>query len=381
MSPAAAYNPLELWLAPLRQERLEPAYLLLGDNLFLQARFRRALLDRVLPEPLRPLASFDCDLEREPLDEILGRARNRPLMSPAQVFLVRNVAELFARGGGDAAAGGQEEEAEPRPRRGARKHGDFPRNLAAYLAAPSADTHLLLVAGHVHLTADPRRMSYDDRTRFERIEKVFADLCPIVQCRPFPPEDTVLVLSELAAERGLKLEPEAAELLLELVDYDLSQLEPELEKLALLAGGRPANAELVLASSAALRQRSLPDLLPPLARRDRRRLLEVLNLIWLDQGDSAAIPLVYQLSRALKQGLLAKQFKVFDRGSLYRLLPPGLKPPPFLADAIIELGRNWSEALIGRALVRLQHIDLELRSSPVSSRWLFEGLIFEISKA
>ncbi len=378
MPSAAPSSPLEAWLAPARQAKLKPAYLLLGDNLFLQARFRRAFLDRVLPEPLRPLGSFDCDLEREPLDEILSRARNRSLMSPAQVFLVRNVAELFTRGGAaaDAAEGGTSQ-----PKRGSRKHGDFPQNLAGYLALPSPDTHLLLIADHLHLTADPRRIGFEDKNKLERIEQVFEGLCPIVYCRPFTQEDTMQVLAELTRERNLQIEPAAAELLLELVDYDLSQLETELEKLALLAGGRQADSVMVLASSAALRQRALPDLLPPWARRDRRRLLEVLNMIWLDQGEAAAIPLVYQLSRALKQALLARQYRVFDRGTLYRVLPPGLKPPLFLADAIVDISRNWSEGLMCHALIRLQHMDAELRSSPVSSRWLFESLIFDISQA
>lgn len=375
MPQAAVPTPLEAWLAPLARPRLEPAYLLVGDNLFLQARFRCRLLDRVLPEELRPLAAFDCDLEREPLDEILSRARNRSLMSPAQVFLVRNVGELFSRGASTASESASEE---PRPRRGARKHGNFPANLEAYLQSPSPETHLLLIAGHLRLTADPRRISLEDKTRLERIEQVFDGLCPIVYCRPWPPEMAMQALAELAAERGLEIEPAAAELLLELVDYNLTSLEPELEKLSLLAGRRTVDQPMVLASSAALRQRALPDLLPPLARRDRRRLLEVLNLIWLDQGDGAAIPLVYQFSRALKQALLVRQLRIRDRGSLYRLLPPGLKPPPFLADAILELGRNWTEKLMAATMIRLQQIDFELRSSPVSSRWLFENLIYEI---
>ncbi len=367
---------LERWLAPLAGPRLAPAYLLLGDNRFLQDRFRQRLLARWLPEEQRAYGWFDEDLAREPLDAILDRARNRSLMAPVQIFYLRNAKELLGRGGSSP---GSEGDARPR---GAKRHGNFPDNLADYLRDPNPGATLVLVADHLHLPADRRRLGFEDKTKLARMEETLGGLCTVLECGQWNPADCSGVVAELAAEAGAEIGKDAIDSLLELFDGDLGLIAPEVEKLSLQArtgdGRARIAASLVRTSAAANRQRSLPDLRGAMAQKNRKLALETLAAIWREEGDAAAIPLVYQIARALKMALLVQEERILDRGDMYRRLPEGLKPATIMADSILLIGQRWSAEQMRQGLMQLNQIDADLRSSPIASELLFEQLVLQL---
>lgn len=340
-----------------------PAYLLLGDEVFFRDRFREQIL-AAIPLEAREYSVVSADLRVTPLDEILDQARTPSLLAGRQVFFIRNVKELYGRT--------------------ARSH-DFPANLERYLAgAPSLAT-LVFLADHLTLPADPAQISFEDRSRLERIEATLGRLCEVVRCARVDAATAADLIADLARQRQWPVEPEAAQLLAELVDADLGIAAMELGKLAAYAGfGSPGataaapgviTAAMVTELVAGQRQSSALDLLRQIARGQRASALRCLAAIWDAEGDAAAIPLVFQLSRFYKMALVAREARARDRRSLYAALPTGLKPPGFAADLVLALAHGLSLGQLTAGIARFQRIDVALRSSPVNTRWLLEEAV------
>lgn len=368
-------NALGNLLPALRRESLRPIYLLVGDEIFFRDRFRSALIELLTPPELREYCLFDEDLATTPLEDILARARNASLMAPVQIFFIRNVKELFGRGSGanngdDAPAG----------RSSKRKHGNFPANLHAYAHQASPTSILVFIADHVHLPADARRISLEDRSRLTRLEETIGACAEVLRCARVPERQGIQVAAELARERAMEIVPEAAHLLVELLDGDLAMVNQELEKLSLFAQDRGrierSDVEALVSSS---QHRSAFDLARMLSLQDRARCLEALDRIWEEEGNSVAVPLVFQLSRALKMAVILRQHKVQDRSRLYSVLPDGLRPPSFAADDVLQLSQRLSEPVLLRGMELLQRADVLLRSSPVSLRLVMEQVVLELT--
>src|ERR1700747_2712095 len=131
----------------LRSRKLRAAYVFVGDEAFFRKRFRDAILEHLVPPDLRDFSLFEFDLAENDLAEVLDRARTPSLMAPFQVFFVRGVKNLFGRGSNDEKLAAIEEHC---------KH-----------AHP--DALVVLVADHISIPADVRRMEMQDKDRYQRI--------------------------------------------------------------------------------------------------------------------------------------------------------------------------------------------------------------------
>lgn len=362
---------LKNFIPALRRDSIRPLYLLVGDEMFFRDRFRDALVSLLVPADLREYSLFDEDLAVTPLDDILTRARNASLMAPVQIFFVRNVKELFGRGSSSEDSGGRSSK---------RKHGNFPDNLKTWAKEAPPSSVIVLIADHIHLPADQRRISLDDKTRLKRIEETIGVCAETLQCARVPERQGAQIAVELATERGSRMDPDAAHLLVELLGGDLAMVNSEVEKLSLYTRDRGsiqrADVETMVTSA---QQRSAYDLARALGQHDRPGSLEALQRIWEHEGDSIAVPLIFQLSRAFKMALILRQQKVRDRGRLYSVLPDGLRPPSFAADDVLQLSQRLPEASLMRGMELLQQADIAIRSNPLSIRLVMEQVILDLT--
>jgi DNA polymerase-3 subunit delta len=361
----------------LSRSTLRPGYLLAGDELFFRDRFRRALIELLVPPDLRDFSIFDEDLATTGLGDILDRARNASLMAPTQLFFIRNVKELFGRGaagaGASSAASG---------RGGRRKHGDFPANLDAYMSDPNLSSVLVFIADHVHIPVDRNRISLDDKSRLKRLQETIGRHCEMLLCARVAERQGMAVVQEIANARGTKIAPAAAQLLLELLGGDLGLVNSELDKLLTFAGPNgTVTRALVEQMVYSAQQRSAFDLARSLAARSRPLAFEALAALWAAEGDSVAIPLLFQLSRAFKMALVARERRARDRGMLYSVLPEGLKPPGFAADDVLELARRLPSDTLTRGIMLMQRADVWLRSNPPSARLVVEQVLLDLTAA
>src|SRR5205823_11787903 len=139
-----AFAQAERFVSEVEARKLRPVYVFVGDEAFFRKKCREAILQYLVPSDLREFSLFEFDLAETDLAEVLDRARTPSLMAPFQVFFVRGVKNLFGRGSNEDKLAAIEE----------------------YCNNPNPDALLILVADHISIPADVRRMDMTDKERY-----------------------------------------------------------------------------------------------------------------------------------------------------------------------------------------------------------------------
>jgi DNA polymerase-3 subunit delta len=308
-------------------------YYLHGDEDVLKDEAIRALLDRAVEPGAR---DFNVDQRSAAdLDAVAFHTlvNTPPLLAPTRAVILRAVEQV-------------------------KKTSALHKELLRYLAAPNPTTVLVLVQGA------------GEKPDAGLLRDVTA-----VAVEPLPPERVARWMARRAGELGLVLEPEAGTLLLEATGHDLGSLARELEKVAALAGGRPATRGDVAALVGVRRGETISDLVAT-ALEQRPAVAARLVGPVLEQAGMTGVRIVTALGTALIGTALA-------RAELDRGVPPGRLPEivfrhilatrPFgLGDWKEEAARwarwaaLWRPAALRRALRYTLAADRALKSSTVS---------------
>ena len=230
----------ETALAALSASNLKPAYFLVGDHAWMRARITKRIMDLAVPEQWRSMNAETMWADEVAEARVADVAVTPPFGSPRRFILVRGVeayrggapaeeraGEASASDAGDGDAPGDGGEAPDRPvaRKRRTKAGKAETSpLVECLERPSPQTVLVL-------TSEKRDLKWwAGDALFEAAERAGA----VVGCvRPVDPRPW---LSREAAELGARLEPDAAEELIERAGTDPLQLARELEKLVCYGG-------------------------------------------------------------------------------------------------------------------------------------------------
>jgi DNA polymerase-3 subunit delta len=362
-----AFAPSERFENDVRERKLRPAYVLIGDEAFFRKRCREAILQHLVPPDMRDFSVYEFDLGETELHEVLDRARTASLMSPFQVFFVRGVKALYGRG----------------------SHQEEFAAIEQYCKDPNPDALLVFIADHISIPADARRMEMTDRDRYERIRETLGDFCGIVELARVEEGEAVRWALESAAAQQVKLEPDAARELVDALGGDMMMIAGELEKLMLYVGEKKritlGDVETMVLAA---KQRSLYELTDAISSKNRTRALEILDAILSSgDGDEAAIGHLYMLAKTFRQMLVITERGVRDSRALWQALWQGFRVPPFAADDIIRQARRY-ETPTGKAVARRElrralrligRADLALRSNPPSKRLVLEQLVLALA--
>jgi DNA polymerase-3 subunit delta len=340
---------------------LKPGYVLAGDELFLQDRCRRAVLDAFVPSEFKDFCLSDLDLANTPIFEILDLAQTPSLMAPFQVFFVRNVRNLYTRGA---------------------KKDEFAA-LERYFRSPNPQALVVFLADFVRIPADARRMEMDDKNRFERLQETLGEHCGMVELARVGEEDAMRWAVGTAHDAGARLEPDAARELVDALGGDMMLIASETEKLLLYTSGRGritlGDVETMVLGA---KQRSLYELTDAISAKEKARALAQLDglLNASDGGEDSAIGHLYMLARTFRQMLVILEKNVRDQRAIWQALWQGFRIPPFAADALIRQARRYaSRRELTRALHLIARADQELRSSPPDKRLVLERLVYELA--
>ena len=172
----------------MKEHKLRPAYVFVGDEAFFRKRCRDAVLRHLIPSDMRDFSLYDFDLGDVYLAEVLDRARTPSLMAPFQVFFVRGVKELYGRGSHEA---------------------EF-NAIREYVENPNPDAILIFVADHISIPSDPRRMEMTDRDRYERIRDTLGEFCTIIELARVEESEAVRWITDTAATDNVKVDSDAA---------------------------------------------------------------------------------------------------------------------------------------------------------------------------
>jgi len=354
-----SFAPSEKFVSDVTGNKLRPAYVFIGDEVFFRDQCRRALLDHLVPPDLRDFSFHDLDLNDVSIADVLDRARTPSLMAPFQVFFIRGVKNLYSRG----------------------SHAEEFAAIEQYLKDPNPAAVLIFVADHLSIPADVRRMEMQDKDRYDRIRETLGEYCGIVELARVEEGDGMRWIISQAEKEGVKVDQDAARELMDALGADMLLVSGELEKLILYVAGKKhitlADVETMVLAA---KQRSLYELTDAISAKDKARALSVLDaLLSSSEGEDAAIGHIYMLSRTFRQMLVILEKNVRDSRSIWQALWQGFRIPPFAADDLIRQARRYkSRRELTRALKLVARADLGLRSNPPSKRMVLEQLVMQL---
>ena len=357
----AGFAATDRFVAEVKENRLRAGYVLVGDEVFLYERCRRAVLDALVPADMRDFCLSEIDLAETSIFEALDRAQTPSLMAPFQVLFIRNLKQLYTRGA---------------------KKEEFAA-LDAYFKSPNPQALLIFVADHLRIPSDPRRMDMQDKDRYERIRETLGDWCGIVELARVDEADALKWIAAEAKRREVNFEPDAARELADSLGADMMLIAQEVEKLVLFVGPKKlvtlGDVETMVLAA---KQRSLYELTDAISAKDRARALSLLHglLNASDGGEDAAIGHLYMLARTFRQMLVILEKNVRDSRAIWQALWQGFRMPPFAAEDVIRQARRYkSRRELTRALRLIARADLELRSQPPDKRLVLERLVLELA--
>ena len=371
------------FLAELKGPQPKPGYVLIGDEIFLYERCRKAVLQQFVPPDMRDFCLHDIDLADTSIFDALDRARTPSLMAPFQVLFIRNLKNLYTRGA---------------------KKDEFAA-IDAYFRDPNPQALILFIADHIRIPTDLRKMDYQDKDRYDRIRETLGDWCGTVELARVEEFDAIQWILKSAEARNTKFDPEAARELADSLGADMMLIASEFEKLLLYASAPAAQiaaneipivrldtpaqtftARVTLGDVEtmvlAAKQRSLYELTDAISAKDRPRALALLQglLNASDGGEDAAIGHLYMLARTFRQMLIISEKNVRDSRAIWAVLWQGFRMPPFAADDLIRQARRYkSRRDLTRALRLIAKADLDLRSSPPDKKLLLERLVLDLA--
>jgi len=417
--PLRSFASVDRFIAEIASPQLRPGYVLIGDEVFLYDRCRKAVLATLAPEATRDFCLHDLDLAETSIFEVLDRAQTPSLMAPFQVLFVRNLKTLYGRGS---------------------KKEEFAA-IDAYFRSPNPQAVLLFVADHLRIPTDLRKMDYQDKERYEKIRDTLGDWCGFVELARVDDADAIQWILRHAESRNIRFDPDAARELVDALGADMMLIASEFEKLLLYVSApqpaapqdrgpqvsplrpgveappifpRAASTDTVIPSEQsesrnprippeapapplarnrvtlgdvetmvlAAKQRSLYELTDAISLRDRPRALLLLHglLNASDGGEDAAIGHLYMLARTFRQMLIISEKNVRDSRAIWQVLWQGFRMPPFAADDLIKQARRYkSRRDLNRAIRLVARADLELRSSPANKLLVLERLILDLA--
>jgi DNA polymerase-3 subunit delta len=359
--PGRSFAPSERFVSEVAGNKLRPAYVFVGDEVFFRDHCRQALIKHLVPDDLRDFSLHDLDLAEVSVAEVLDRARTPSLMAPFQVFFVRGVKALYGRG----------------------SHAEEFAAIEAYTKDPNPAAVLIFVADHISIPADVRRMDMQDKDRYERIRETLGEYCGMVELARVDEGDGIRWVIEKAGQENVKIEQDAARELVDSLGADMMLVSRELEKLILyVAEKKRITLGDVETMVLAAKQRSLYELTEAISAKDKSRALAVLDAVLsTGEGDDAAIGHLYMLARTFRQMMVILEKNVRDTRTIWQALWQGFRVPPFAAEDIIRQARRYkSRRELSRALKLIARADMALRSNPPGKRLILEQLVLQLAE-
>jgi DNA polymerase-3 subunit delta len=360
-SPLKSFASIDRFIAEIATPQIKPGYVLLGDEVFLYDRCRKAVLQTLAPPNSRDFCLHDLDLADTSIFEILDQAQTPSLMAPFQVFFIRNLKNLYGRGS---------------------KKEEFAA-IDQYFRSPNPAALLIFVADHLRIPTDIRKMDYQDKERYERIRDTLGESCGLVELARVDENDAIRWVTATAESRNIKFDPDAARELVDALGADMMLISSEFDKLLLYVEGKGrvtlGDVETMVLAA---KQRSLYELTDAISLHDRPRAIALLHglLNASDGGEDSSIGHLYMLARTFRQMLIISEKNVRDPRAIWQVLWQGFRMPPFAAEDLIRQARRYkSRRDLTRAIRLVARADLELRSSPANKLLVLERLILDLA--
>ncbi|HEX7975490.1 MAG TPA: DNA polymerase III subunit delta [Anaerolineales bacterium] len=178
-------------------------------------------------------------------------------------------------------------------------------------------------------------------------------------------------IQELARAAGGQIRPDAAKLLVGLVDDDPRLAEQEIRKLlAYVNYQKPIEVDDVQALTADMSQGDIFAMVDALGARDGRKALGIMHRLLEQQDYYSIFGMVVRQFRLL---LLARE--VLDRGGQVGDVAQKLKIPPFIAEKMVAQARRFTRPALESIFHRLLEMDEAVKTSQISGDLALDTLV------
>ncbi|MDA3973651.1 DNA polymerase III subunit delta [Enterococcus thailandicus] len=191
-------------LQKIRKEKLQPCYLVLGTEKFLQDQVREEILKKIQVDSKDDLNFLSFDMENASLDEVVAEAETLPFFGEQRLVFVEN--PYFLTG--------------EKVNNGIEQNTDL---LVDYLKAPLESTVLVFFAPYEKL---------DER---KKVTKQLKKTAIVIDVKQLNEKEVRQYLTNTLNNSEIEMDRYAIDLFLRLTDLDLSKLMRELQKLMLFA--------------------------------------------------------------------------------------------------------------------------------------------------
>ena len=300
----------------MAQRRSPGVYAVVGGDSYLAELCAEKLLERAVGLEGRSDSVQTLRGDETPWARLLDLARTRSLFAERRAILVRGAESLKGPDEG----------------------------LAEYLADPTPGVALILLAAK----PDKRKTAW----------KRLLEAAEVVSAEPLKGRALRAHVADELRRRGLAMDGDALDELLERVGGNLRRLMGEIDKLLAFAEGRPRlTAEDVAAVLGRGVARPLYALADALCSRERELALRLLHEA-LEEGEAP----VYVLG-ALHRSLRTVRAVRGLRGSSWGEIASRLRVPPFKVKDLVEAGGLWTDKELEEATSALGKADRQLKTS------------------
>jgi DNA polymerase-3 subunit delta len=339
-------------LSRIQKQTVPPAILLLGPEAYERRRLREALAATVSQD-----ARTEHDLAASSLAEVLDDARSLSLFASERLIWVANAEAALPRGRGDDDTETESGSGDAAP-------------LKNYMQDPTPGVVLIIEAIRFDFEGE-------DKRKQERVRKFFGAIPDVVELRRFSVQDARAEAQTLAGRAGLRLDPDALDLLVDALGADVARVAVEIEKLSLFAGSRPVGADDITALVPDARATTIFVLVNALGRRDRARALEVLDTL-TREGEYLPLALAF-LSTQFRMALVAREAGLKSSGQIQaHFARLGVPMWGSRAEQVHQTATKFSKPQIERAMSLIYQADKALRDARPDDRIVMEQFILRL---
>ena len=310
----------------------KPVYALVGAEPFVQLQKLREVLAELPADAQR----VDVDGERAELSDVLDELRSFAMFGGAKVVVLRAADAFVSR---------------------------FREQLEDYVAAPSDSAVLVL--------------RFDSLPSNQRIYKAIAKVGRIEQCEP-PKDVARWVIQQATDAHRVRIAPDAARMLVDLVGNDLGRLDTELAKLALSSQRGKIGPDDVAGAVAFQRERQMWDMTNELAcGRVAEALLKWRQLTQLDSSaEFRAVTWLGMWLENVRRALAMKRQGVppFTIAQQLRIWPREIQQPFLQTAEALGIGG------VARATDLLAEVDLRSKSGLGDAASNVERFILQVGR-
>ena len=331
------------------------AVLLLGPEAYERRRIKDALAAQFPPD-----AIARHDLGEAELASVLDDARSLSLFAAERLLWVGNAEAVLPKG--KAAAADEDGDDAPSGDAGV---------LAQYMADPTPGVVLVFEAIRFDFEGD-------DKRKLDRVRKFYGAIRDVVELRRYSALDARREAESLARSAGLRIQPDALDLLVEALGADIARIAVEIDKLALFAADRAVTSDDITALVPDARASNIFALVNAMGRRDRARSLEVLDTL-TREGEYLPLALAF-LSTQFRMALAAREAGLKSAGQVQQHFTKlGIPMWGSRADQVCQTVAKFTRPQLERGIAAIFAADRGLRDGPPDDRIVLERLILELA--